>query len=287
MSKVEIVSYQESWPAVFEREACSLKAIMGENGVAIHHVGSTAIPGLLAKPIIDILMVVKKANGVVHTLENLGYTYKGELNIPFRQYFTKTSNPVKFHLHVYEEGHPEIQLNLLFRDYLRHSPIACQEYAILKTELLENEQSHKKNNSRFTGYTLGKASFINRILEQAGFDAFGIKFCAHWEEWDVYHRLRKEQRPDLEIAQDDCSDTSFFTSSENHFHFVFYKGIKIIGAAHLDLSAPSLAIHENNASLRFLAIDISYQGQGLEVKFLTLLEKWLHYKNKPRLMLSL
>ena len=89
------------------------------------------MPGLSAKPVIDMIGVVKNPEKAIQPLESLGFKYKGEYNIPMRLYFNR-SEGINTNLHVYEEGHPEIELNLLFRDYLREHPEAREEYAKLK-----------------------------------------------------------------------------------------------------------------------------------------------------------
>lgn len=277
MNKIKVVPYDENWPGMFESQVQSIAQVLGENYVAIHHVGSTAVPGLIAKPVIDMIVVVKDITAVVPNLEKLGYKYKGEINIPFRRYFTKESDLIKIHLHAYEKGNPEIQLNLLFRDYLRGSPEAREEYATLKVNLVEQKPAHEKNNSSFSGYTLGKDAFIKKIIEQAGFDDLCIKFCTHHEEWEAYHRIRKDQIFDLMKVQYDPNHPTITDS--NHFHFVLYKGVKIIGVAHLEF----LSLTE--AALRPFAIDVPYQNQGVGAKFLVLLENWLKLKDKTILRL--
>lgn len=277
MKNIEIAPYNENWPDMFESQAQSIKQALGENCIAIHHVGSTSVPGLIAKPVIDIIVVVKDIAVIVPAFEGLGYKYRGEVNIPFRSYFKKESDLIKIHLHAYEEGNPEIQLNLLFRDYLREFSEAREEYAALKVNLVKQKLSHEKDGSRFSGYTLGKDGFIKKILEQAGFNDFCIRFCTHHDEWEAYHRIRKEQIFDLNEVQYDPNHPTI--TDPNHFHFVLYKGTKVIGAAHLEF----LALNE--AALRPFAIDAPYQNQGIGAKFLLLLEKWLKSKGKTILRL--
>ena len=98
--------------------------------------GSTSVPNLWAKPIIDINGVVENGPKAIQPLKDLGYLYKGEYNIPFRHFFIKEGNP-KIHLHVYTPESPEIELNFLFRNYLRVHPEAAQEYIDLKEKISE------------------------------------------------------------------------------------------------------------------------------------------------------
>src|SRR5262245_32106620 len=124
--KIIVVSYNPDWPHIFERESLKIKEAIGSNCIAIHHIGSTSVLGLSAKPVIDMIGVVKSPEKAIQPLENLGFKYKGEYNIPMRFYFNR-SEGVDINLHIYEEGHPEIELNLLFRDYLRQHPEARDE----------------------------------------------------------------------------------------------------------------------------------------------------------------
>jgi GrpB-like predicted nucleotidyltransferase (UPF0157 family) len=133
--------------------------------VAVHHIGSTSVPGLAAKPKIDIIAVVHKGSAAIDPLEEAGFSYKGEWNIPFKYGFTQRTG-TKINLHVYEEGHAEITLNLMFRDYLRNNPEGLQEYAALKkTLLLDDSVLQKPEGSLFSGYTLGKDAFIRKMVD--------------------------------------------------------------------------------------------------------------------------
>src|SRR5882672_9567755 len=113
---IVVVPYNLEWPKIFEQEASRIKEALGSNCLAIHHVGSTSVPRLAAKPVIDMVVVVRDPEMAIGPLESLGFKHKGEYNIPMRYYFNREN----INLHVYEEGHPEIELNLRFRDYLRN-----------------------------------------------------------------------------------------------------------------------------------------------------------------------
>lgn len=275
--KIEVLPYNPMWPEMFEIEANSIRQAVEGNWIAIHHIGSTSVPGLSAKPIIDIILVAKDNMVLTPQLGKLGYKARGELNIPFRQYFTKNEMPVKIHLHTYGEGNPEIELNLMFRNALRNSPDSCEDYVNLKFQLLDQETSHHKNHLEFTGYTLGKYDFIRKTLEQAGFDKLRILICTHPEEWKAYHRIRKELIFDLMNVEYDPSHPTI--TDPNHYHFVLYKGVTIIGVAHLEF------LSANEAALRPFAIDTLYQNRGLGSVYLTILEKWLQHHGKTILRL--
>jgi GrpB-like predicted nucleotidyltransferase (UPF0157 family) len=131
---MHLVSYDACWPDLFEKEAGIIGYALGDHGVAIHHVGSTSVPGLMAKPIIDILGVVKDGNAAIQPLQSIGYSYEGSWNIPF-QFGFKKKETILFYLHVFEEQHPEIELNLVFRNHLRNHPKSLAAYASLKKNL--------------------------------------------------------------------------------------------------------------------------------------------------------
>ena len=166
---VIVVDYDASWPARYERERASIVETLGdvmEGVAAIEHVGSTAVPGLAAKPIIDIMIGVRElpvGEGCVQPLESLGYEYRGELfpGIPGRYYFRK-GNPRSHQLHLVEHRSEFWQRHILFRDLLRKSPAVAQEYAALKKELAVQYRTDR------LAYTEAKTTFIESALAQAG-----------------------------------------------------------------------------------------------------------------------
>lgn len=138
MRKVNVLPYNEQWPVLFATEADELKRILGEELLAIHHFGSTSVPGLAAKSIIDMLGVVKDIELVDRfnaELQIFGYEGKGENGIPGRRYFQKGGDERTHHLHIYQIGSPEIGRHLVFRDFLRAHPDAAEEYGELKLRL--------------------------------------------------------------------------------------------------------------------------------------------------------
>jgi GrpB-like predicted nucleotidyltransferase (UPF0157 family) len=136
--KVEISSYNEKWVSMFEEEADKLRDIFGEEVLVIHHIGSTSVPGLKAKPIIDVMPVVKEINEVDKynkAMQNIGYEPKGENGIPERRYFQKGGDNRTHHVHIYQLGNYEIERHLAFRDYLRTHPDSIKNYGELKQQL--------------------------------------------------------------------------------------------------------------------------------------------------------
>src|SRR3972149_4393855 len=101
---IEVVPYIPDWPRMFEKEAALLKQVLGRHSLEVHHIGSTSVPGLSAKRDIDILCVVDQLSSSLE-LRNFGYTFKGELIIPLRYYFSKNTPQSKVNLHVVENDH--------------------------------------------------------------------------------------------------------------------------------------------------------------------------------------
>jgi GrpB-like predicted nucleotidyltransferase (UPF0157 family)/N-acetylglutamate synthase-like GNAT family acetyltransferase len=249
----EVKPHSTEWFHIFETEAFKIKAALGQNYIAIHHVGSTAIAGLSSEPFIDIIVIPKDISLVASQLAPLGYNSKGELNIPFHEFLKKKEGNIKFHIHAYEEHSPEVDLNLTFRDYIKTHPIALNEYADLKKSL------NTKND------------FIQKALKDTNFDGLLFHTCAHDAEWEAYHRLKET------LGSQAPEDFSYSPEDKNHIHFVLYKGTVIVTAAHIEL----LKAHE--AALRSLATDTLYEGQGYSEYMMDQLEKWLKKKHITKL----
>ncbi len=164
MRKVEISPYNEQWTLMFEKEATKLREIFSLQIVAIHHIGSTSVRGLVAKPIIDIMPVVKditlidEYNGA---MEDVGYEPKGENEISGRRYFEKGGNNRTHHVHIYQYGSLEIERHLAFRDYLLTHPDSIKAYGELK------EQLARQFPYDIESYIAGKERFVSDIERQA------------------------------------------------------------------------------------------------------------------------
>jgi GrpB-like predicted nucleotidyltransferase (UPF0157 family) len=120
---VELQPHTPNWAEAASREIERLAQALGENLVAIHHVGSTAIPGISAKPILDLMPVVRELSQLDtcrSAVEALGYEWWGEYGLPGRRY-CKLTDPTtgrrKVHLHCFRDGTPEVERHLAFRDY--------------------------------------------------------------------------------------------------------------------------------------------------------------------------
>ena len=150
-----IVPHDPHWPALFDKEAKVIADVLGRASVGLHHIGSTAIPGLQSKPIIDILVEASSLSALDSCTERLadnGYEARGEYGISGRRYFKKKPNSetIGFHLHAYLAGSYQIRRHLAFRDYLLLKPEIAAQYDALKTELsfpdgrLKPEYQHAK-----------------------------------------------------------------------------------------------------------------------------------------------
>ena len=162
---IEVVPYNQDWPRLFCIEAEQIAAALAGEMTAIHHIGSTAIPGIKAKPILDFLVEVRSIEAVGAFDEQmvaLGYVPRGENGIPGRRYFTKDTGQVRsHHVHVYQAGHPEIERHLDLRDYLRAHPQEAEAYSRLKEDLAEKFRHDS------LGYTEGKTDFIREKNRRA------------------------------------------------------------------------------------------------------------------------
>jgi GrpB-like predicted nucleotidyltransferase (UPF0157 family) len=161
---VAVVEYDPRWPARYDEERERLAAAFGDDAVVIEHIGSTAVPGLAAKPIIDILVAARRFPLVashIAAMEALGYEHLGEYGIPGRAYFRRRSpRPRTHHVHVYATGNDRIQAHLLFRDYLRAHPAEAARYADLKRELARRRLDA-------VAFQSGKSAFIEELVARA------------------------------------------------------------------------------------------------------------------------
>ena len=168
---IEVVDYDPGWIAAFEKEAAILNSVFGRRVVEVHHFGSTSVPGLDAKPIIDILVILDHTddiNSFDRAMEEIGYRVRGECldapirGTPGRFYFTKETNGLRsHHVHVYAKGHWEIVDKLAFRDYLRAHSSKAAAYGELKRRIAAQ---YRFDN---LGYMHAKDSFVKSTLLEA------------------------------------------------------------------------------------------------------------------------
>ena len=165
LRKIEVVDYNPEWERMFRAEATAIKAILGKNCVTVQHIGSTAVKGLRAKPIIDIMPVVKDISLVdAHNaeFEALGYECMGENGIPGRRFYQKGGDQRTHHIHIFEQKNTvEVSRHIAVRDYLRAHKDVANEYAALKTKLAA-EFTYDSD-----GYCNGKDAFVKDMEQKA------------------------------------------------------------------------------------------------------------------------
>ncbi len=164
--KVEVVPHDKNWFNLFETESKQIAIALGENVIKVHHIGSTSIETIYAKPIIDILVevsLIDKVDGNNSQMEQLGYQCLGEFGIKERRFFLKDNDAGirTHHVHVFEVGSPQVRRHLAFRDYLITHLADAQSYSILKQTLAS------KYPDNIERYMDGKHEFIQEIDRKA------------------------------------------------------------------------------------------------------------------------
>jgi GrpB-like predicted nucleotidyltransferase (UPF0157 family) len=161
---IEVVPSDPTWPEQFRRIAGPLRAALGTAARRIDHVGSTAVPGLDAKPVIDVqISVASLADEATFRapLEQLGFASHPPNLDRSQRFFREPAGQRRAHVHVRAAGSFDEQLNLLFRDYLRSSEPARRAYATVKRELAEMYRNDRE------GYVQAKGPTVWKLLEQA------------------------------------------------------------------------------------------------------------------------
>jgi GrpB-like predicted nucleotidyltransferase (UPF0157 family) len=162
--RIVLVPYDPQWADLFAREHAAIVQACGCHVIAVHHIGSTAIAGLVSKPIIDILAVLRRPEdgaACIGSLARLGYEFRGAYGIDGRFYFTK-GNPRSHHLHMYPSDHREVERHLRFRDYLRSHSDEAAAYVDLKLQLAARFADDPQ------AYSTAKNEFCVRIDRLAG-----------------------------------------------------------------------------------------------------------------------
>lgn len=167
---IQIVSYDATWPRRFETEATRIRAAMGGLALRIEHVGSTAVPGLAAKPVIDIQVSVaslEPLNVYSAPLAQLGYSHValGPFDAVYPFFQKLAAWPSTHHLHLCVFGAAQECRHLAFRDYLCSHPSVAAEYVALKRELAAvHDGASLESRER---YSLSKSEFVNSVLDLA------------------------------------------------------------------------------------------------------------------------
>lgn len=175
---IEVVAPQDNWIEQFELEKQLLEDIYTQEIIALHHIGSTAIKNSKAKPVIDMLMVVKELSKVDKynlEIEKIGYECLLENGISERRFFSKGGDNRSHHLHIFQVGNPEIKRHLIFKEFMNCHPEEVKTYSSLKETLAQQFSND------IDAYMAGKDAFIKNIDQKA-------------EKWyDNKHRFRRSE----------------------------------------------------------------------------------------------
>jgi len=169
---VKLSPYTILWKNRYRAEVRRLRHYTEGATSWLEHIGSTAIPGLDAKPIIDMAMMIPSLRRLplwIKRLKMAGYTYKGEYGLPGRQFFTR-GNPVTHHLHVVAKGSEHWNRWILFRNYLRVHPKEAEKYNKFK-KTLARKYAHNRD-----AYTHAKTPLVNQLLAKAMKEQKTLKF---------------------------------------------------------------------------------------------------------------
>ena len=164
---MKLVSYTNQWAVIYQMEKDKLISLLGDDALDIQHIGSTAIPEIASKPIVDIMILLHSIQQVPQyfdALDELGYEYAKDRSSTERYFFTK-GNPVTVHLSLTDRSTPYWDRQIVFRDYLLSHPETAKEYEALKGPLIEKYPSGKDK------YSSGKSEFVTAVLQKAGFSS--------------------------------------------------------------------------------------------------------------------
>ena len=168
---IEVVAYDPLWVAHFEQlKRWYEPMLLGVDVLAIEHVGSTSVPGLPAKPIIDLDIVVPREEmpRAIETFENHGHVYRGDLGITDRYAFSISEPPFATNTYVIVEGSAALRNHLLLRKVLSESPELRREYAVVKRQLAASAAD-------IGDYSSAKSEVIQRILKCGGMDEYSLR----------------------------------------------------------------------------------------------------------------
>jgi GrpB-like predicted nucleotidyltransferase (UPF0157 family) len=193
-NKVTLAPHMDRWKEDFDKEASKIKKTLDSKLLEIHHIGSTAVPGIFAKPIIDILPVVRSLTDVDLLKEvfvDQGYIFRGEFGIAGRRYLVVLApNGVDHlvHIHIFQDGDPEIVRHLFFRDFLISNPYVAKEYEKLKLSLKDkyefDRSKYQSRKSKFCEDLLRKEMGANYLPpKRVGIDK-QLSFLTHYHNPD-------------------------------------------------------------------------------------------------------
>lgn len=162
---ITVVAHDPGWNFLYREEAALIGAVLGEGLLEMHHIGSTAVDGLRAKPVIDMMPVVadiRQVDAKNERFRRIGYECMGEFGIAGRRFFRKGGDARTHHIHIFESGNRlDIERHLAVRDYLREHPEKAEAYGRLKSALAELYPDD------IEGYCDGKDAFVKEMEREA------------------------------------------------------------------------------------------------------------------------
>jgi GrpB-like predicted nucleotidyltransferase (UPF0157 family) len=161
--EVRLTAFSENWALMFQDEVQLLKTIFGDVIIRFDHFGSTSVPGLKAKPVIDMMCIVneiEKVDSFNEKMNSLGYDVAGEWGITGRRLFRKGGENRTHHIHFYQFDNPQIERHLIFRDYLRCHPEEVARYSSFKEELAQQFENT-------SDYSPAKKTFVKEMEQLA------------------------------------------------------------------------------------------------------------------------
>lgn len=225
-----VSEYDPAWPLKYETEKEKIEAILEHNCIALYHIGSTSVPGLAAKPIIDIMAAVRsleQADAAAEKFSRIGYEYLGEFGIPGRRYLRKGGDERTHQIHIFQaDDRKNIERHLAFRDYLRTHEEECREYAALKKELA------RRFPYDIDGYCDGKEKFVRTMEKQAL-----SQYDPSWDRLYIAARKVQSERALSPLVEAGSVSAALLTEKGN-----IYVGVCIDTACSLGMCAERNAI---------------------------------------------
>lgn len=252
---VIVTDYDPAWPLMYQEEKALIRRILGDDAVAVYHIGSTSVPGLAAKPVIDIMVAVKSlaaADEASGLFAAAGYEWMGEYGIPGRRYLRKGGDERTHQIHIFQaDDSGSIIRHLAFRSYLEAHAGVRDEYARLKKELAARHPYD------IDGYCDGKDGFVRGIEADAVRD-----YDASWDELFISAAMIRGERKLSRFAEAGSVSAAILTESGN-----IYRGVCIDAACSLGMcaerSAAAAMIAGGESSIRRIAIVMADGGSGL------------------------
>lgn len=245
---ITVVEYDSLWGKKYEEESSLIKDILADNCIAIYHIGSTSVPGLAAKPIIDIMVAVRsleKVDCVADAFSKIGYEYLGEFGISGRRYLRKGGDERTHQLHIFQmDDWSNIGRHLAFRNYMRTHEKERTEYAKLKIELAQ------KFPYDIDGYCDGKEDFVCKVEKCAL-----AQYDAAWDKLYIAARSVQYERTISPLIEAGTVSAALLTEKGN-----IYVGVCIDTACSLGMCAERNAIanmitNGENGICRLIAVD--------------------------------